>query len=245
MLPPPAADASMEENIRYLISFAVDSQKQSKETRDLLLTNQKRINQTDSKVSALQLEVKQLKDTVNSNEQQKKSLSLRLLGLSPSEDELNGPDTNAATAKLAYEKVIKPILTSAKAKGKIASVPTLANTIVKAFRTAKLQPNQSSPTPPIIITVYSHNVKLAILTNKKGAIPLPTPSEKSSGIKRVSLNEDLTADTFTLLRSLREDRRVGRAWTVDGNIKFIRANDPDNTIHRVKSVYDTLDVILS
>jgi hypothetical protein len=138
----------MEENIRYLIRFAVDSQKNSQETRELLLANQKRIDQTDSNVNSLQLEVKRLKEVVNSNEQQKKSLSLRLLGLAPSEDELNGPDTNAATAKLAYEKIIRPILTSAKAKGKIASVPSLANTIVKAFRTAKLLPNQASPPPP-------------------------------------------------------------------------------------------------
>jgi hypothetical protein len=32
---------------------------------------------------------------------------------------------------------------------------------------------------------------------------------------------------------------------VDGNIKFIRSNDPENIIHHVKSVYDTLDTILS
>jgi hypothetical protein len=163
----------------------------------------------------------------------------------PSEEELNGPDANAANAKLAYEKIIRPILTSAKAKGKIASVPSLANTIVKAFRTAKLQPNQPCPPPPIIINLISQNVKIAIMSCKKGAIPIPTPNEKSSGIKRISLNEDLNSDTFSLLKSLREDKRVSRAWTVDGNIKFIRANDSDNVIHRVKSVYDSPDTILS
>jgi hypothetical protein len=83
------------------------------------------------------------------------------------------------------------------------------------------------------------------MTNKKGAIPLPTPNEKTSGIKRISLNEDLTSDTFSTLKALREDSRVGRAWTVDGNIKFIRSNDSENIIHRVKSVYDPLDIILS
>jgi hypothetical protein len=188
--------------------------------------------------------VKQLKETVNANEQQKKSLSLRLLGLPPSEEELNGPDVNAATAKIAYDKVIRPILTSAKAKGKIASVPSLANTIVKAFRTAKLSPSQPNNSPPIIITVISPNVKIAIMTNKKGNIPIPTPTDRSNGVKHISLNEDLTADTFSLLKSMREDKRVARAWTVDGNIKFIRANDPENIILRVKSIYDPIDTIL-
>jgi hypothetical protein len=233
----------MDVNIRYLIQFAVESQKQSQETREMLVANQNRIEATDARVTALQTEVKHLKEVVNSNEQQKKSLSLRLLGLAPSEEELNGPDVNAATAKLAYDKIIRPILSSAKAKGKVASVPSLANTIVKAFRTAKLSPSQTSP-PPIIITLVSLNIKIAILTNKKGNIPLPSPSDQSSGNKRISLNEDLTADTFALLKALREDRRVGRAWTVDGNVKFIRANDADNVIQRVRSVYDPIEKIL-
>jgi hypothetical protein len=245
MIPPPPADATMEDNIRYLIQFAVESQKQSQETQQILISNQNRIEATDSKVAALQSEVKQLKETVNANEQQKKSLSLRLLGLPPSEEELNGPDVNAATAKIAYDKVIRPILTSAKAKGKIASVPSLTNTIVKAFRTAKLSPSQPNNIPPIIVTVISSNVKIAIMTNKKGNIPLPTPTDRNNGVKRISLNEDLTADTFSLLKTLREDKRVGRAWTVDGNIKFIRANDTENVIQRVKSIYDPIDTILN
>jgi hypothetical protein len=243
MLTPPAADASMEDNIRFLIKFAVESQRQTQETRDLLVANQSRIEATDSRVTALQTEVKHLKEIVNDNEQQKKSLSLRLLGMAPSEEEMNGPDINAATAKLAYEKIIRPILTSAKAKGKIASVPSLANTITKAFRTAKLSPASSlSAPPPIIITVASHNIKIAILTNKKGNIPSPT--DRPSSNSRISLNEDLTADTFSLLKSMREDKRVNRAWTVDGHIRFILANDPDNIIHKVKSVYDHINSIL-
>jgi hypothetical protein len=165
-------------------------------------------------------------------------LSLHLLGLAPSEEELKGPDANAATAKLAYDKVIRPILTSAKAKGKIASIPSLANTIVKAFRTAKLSPSQPSSVPPIIITVISSNIKIAILTNKRGNIP------PSAGDKRISLNEDLTSDPFSLLKLLREDSRISKAWTVDGNIKYIRNNNADNIIHRVRSVYDTVEQIL-
>jgi predicted RNase H-like nuclease (RuvC/YqgF family) len=106
----------MESNIRYLIQFAVESQKQSQETKEFLIANQKRIEATDATVNALKKEVNQLKEVVNNNEQQKKSLSLRLLGLAPSDEELSGPDVNAATAKLAYDKIIRPILTSAKSK---------------------------------------------------------------------------------------------------------------------------------
>jgi hypothetical protein len=31
---------------------------------------------------------------------------------------------------------------------------------------------------------------------------------------------------------------------VDGNLKFIRSNDPDNVIHKVKSIYDPIEKIL-
>jgi hypothetical protein len=95
----------MEDNIRYLIRFAVDSQKQTQETRELLLANQSRIDQSDVKVAALQLEVKQLKDVVNSNEQQKKSLSLRLLGLMPSEEELK--KFGVGKIKIEKKKLLK------------------------------------------------------------------------------------------------------------------------------------------
>jgi hypothetical protein len=243
MLPPPAADASMEDNIRYLIQFAVESQVQAHETRNLLLANQSRITQTEAKVATLQDEVNHLKVIVNTNEQQKKTLSLRLLGLAPSDDEINGPDPSAATAKLVYDKIIRPILANAKTKGKIANVPILSNTIAKAFRTSK--PTQPNISPPIIVMVVSPAIKLAILTNKKDALPLPSPADRANGAKRITLNEDLTGDSFALLKALREDKRVSRAWSVDGNIKFIRANDSDNIIHRVKSVYDPLDKILS
>jgi hypothetical protein len=82
------------------------------------------------------------------------------------------------------------------------------------------------------------------MTNKKGNIPIPSPTDRANGSKRISLNEDLTADAFSLLKSMREDKRVARVWSVDGNIKFIRSNDADNVIHRVKSIYDPIETIL-
>jgi hypothetical protein len=244
MIPPPAADATMEENIRYLIQFAVDSQKQSQETRSLLVANQERIAKTEAEVTTLKCEVKRLKEIVNSNEQLNKSLSIRILGLAPTEDEINSSDTAAATAKMTYDRVIRPILVSAKAKGKIASVPLLGNTIGKAFRTAKLSPSQSNISPPIIVTVASSAIKLAILMNKKDALPTPSPADRANGAKRITISEDLTMDSFALLKRLREDKRVSRAWSVEGQLKYIKANDPDNIVQRVKSVYDTLEQIL-
>jgi hypothetical protein len=243
MLTPPPQDASMEDNIRFLIQFAVESQKQYVETRSLLTDNQTRIKKTEDQVVALTAEVKKLKETVNSREQQSKTLCVRILGLSLSEDEMTGPDPAAATAKQAYDRIIKPILISSKAKGKIASVPNISNVITKAFRTAKPSLHRSSPPPPIILHLSSPSLKTVIFSNKKDALPTPSDTEKAAGTKRFILCEDLTADSFAFLKKLREDERVARAWSVDGQMKFIKVNDSSNTIMKVRSIYDPIDNI--
>jgi hypothetical protein len=241
MSKPPAISASIEEKLQFLIQSAVDTQAQMSEMRTLLVTNQDRIEKTEVKVKSLEDEVKKLKLIVNSNEQQKRILSVRILGLAPSDDELNGPDPQAATAKLAYDRVIRPILTHAKTSGKLSSIPSCANSVTKAFRTAKLVNLNSSP--PIILTLSSSSIKTVIFSSRRDALPPPSAADKANGAKRLVLSEDLTTDSFSFLKALREDKRVNRAWSIDGQIRFIRADDPSNTIMRVRSVYDSINDI--
>jgi hypothetical protein len=91
----------------------------------------------------------------------------------------------------------------------------------------------------------SSNIKTAIFSTKKEALPKPTDAEKSSGLKYFLLVEDLTPPTFAFLKMLKEDKRVSRAWTVDGMIKFIKEGDKDNIIHKVRSIYDPIDKLFS
>jgi hypothetical protein len=241
--PPPSSDASLDEKLQFLIQSAVNTQCQFTEMRTLLQNNQVRVAQAESKIVSLEAEVKKLKESVNSSQQQAKLLTVRLLGLSPSDDEINGPDPSVATAKLAYDRILRPILNHAKTNGKISSIPSLSNTITKAFRTSKLSSNNSSP--PIIIQLASAPLKTAIFSSKRDALPPPSAADKANGAKRISLSEDLTADSFQFLKALRDDKRVSRAWSVDGHIRYIAADDNDNVIRRVKSIYDSLDSILS
>jgi hypothetical protein len=242
-LTPPAASASIEDKLQFLINSAVTSQTQFQEMRSLLVANQSRIELTESKVTDLEAEVKKLKVAVNTAEQQTRTLSVRILGLSPVEDEVNGPDPHLATAKLVYDRILRPILSHAKTNGKISTIPSLVNTITKAFRTSKLTSTSSSP--PIIINLASSAIKTVIFSSKRDAMPQPSPADRSNGAKKLTLSEDLTPDTFAVLKCLRDDKRVSRAWTVDGHIRFIRSGDSNNTIVKVKSVYDSVDSILS
>jgi hypothetical protein len=240
---PPAPNASMEENIRFLIQAAVNTNVQLIETKALLTSNQARLTSAENKIDRLEAEVKQLKETVNHREQLARALCVRVINLPVADDEINGPDPAAATAKLVYERVIRPLLTAAKTKAKISSVPTLPNVINKAFRVAK--PTASSPPPPIIVHLLSPNIKSTIFIMKKEAMPRLSDTERAQFQKRLLLTEDLTPPTFAFLKQLKSDDRVNRAWTVEGQVRFIKEGDPNNIIHKVRSVYNSVNSLFS
>jgi hypothetical protein len=240
---PPAADASLEDNIRFLIQAAVNTHLQFQETKALLTSNQTRITKVEKDVTQLSSEIKQLKELVNHREQQARSLSVRIINLPVSDDEIDGPDPSAAAAKQAYERIIRPILVSAKSKSKISSVPAIQNAIVKAYRLSK--PSARLPPPPVVIQLVSANIKTAIFTSKKDSMPVLSDQDKALGFRRVLLTEDLTPPTFAFLKLLKNDDRVSRAWTVEGQIRFIKAGDSDNFVHKVKSVYNSIDSLFT
>jgi hypothetical protein len=245
---PPPPNSTMEENIRFLIQCAVDTNMQLKETNNqlqetkaLLTSNQARIASVEETVSVLQTEVRQLKEIVNVREQQSRNLTVRIHGLPVSDEELNGPDAAAAAAKNAYERIVCPLLSAAKSNGKIPSTPSLQNAISKAYRSSKPSANSKSTPPPIIVHLPTPAVKTAILIMRKDSLPKPTEQERNAGIKRFYLSEDLTPPTHSFLRLLKDDKRTSRVWSVDGQIRFTKEGDRDNFVYKVKSVFDPID----
>jgi hypothetical protein len=233
----------MEENMKYLIQGMANTQTQLSEMKTLLTSNQTKISQLEDQVCGLNGEVKQLKELVNLREQQARNLTVRILGLPVTEDEVNGPDPATSTARTAYERMVRPILSAAKTKGKISTLPALQNTVIKVYCTSK--PSPANPPPPIILHLVSANIKTAIFSAHKDALPNPTDAEKAAGLKKFLLVEDLTPTTFAFLKLLKEDKRVERAWTVDGQIKFIKAGDKENVICKVQSIYNTIDSLFT
>ena len=47
-------------------------------------------------------------------------------------------------------------------------------------------------------------------------------------MKKYAIYEDLTAANYKLLKSAIEDKRILRAWTVDGKLRFVMEGDPGN-----------------
>ena len=82
-----------------------------------------------------------------------------------------------------------------------------------------------------------------MLRHKRRNLPPVTDAESSCGIQRFSIAEDLTAATYNKLRDLQRQETVGRAWTIDGRIRYTLADDP-STVRRVKSVFAaTADIL--
>jgi hypothetical protein len=239
----------MEGKINEILSMLRDQSKALEETRSLLAESLGRVTKLEEQVAVLQTtvssqekEIRQLKDRANAAAQVTKANAIRLIGYPASDEETKTTDGGKAFTARIYDKILKPILAIAKAKGDIPSIPTLANTVESVYRAGKIGPG--THTPPIVINFINKAARLAVLRNKRNNIPMPTEEEKNLGAKRFIIAEDLTGPTFKMLRLLQGDDRVSKAWTADGNIRFVLAAEP-NVIKKVSSVYLSADVVIN
>lgn len=238
--------SSIEQSLAYLVSNSqITNQKLDAALAELKSTTS-RVGQCEVDVKAAFQEIFDLKDKVNSLEQKDRSLTVRIFGLPLSEEERD-PDQSSSTAKLVYERVLKPMLSYAcKELRLLPTTPQLQNAVAEAFRLSKKNsPDSKSGNrpPPILVRLVSSQVKTAIFKAKK-ALPDPTESEKLTGITRFHLAEDLTPSTFSLLMSLRAHSTVERAWTTEGQIRYTLKDDKSGYVHKVKSVFDSVTNIL-
>jgi hypothetical protein len=237
----------MEAKIDELMSLVRGQSKALEETKAMLADSLGRVAKLEEQTSSLQSrvesqdkEILQLKDSVNYLHQQSKASSVRLLGFPVSDDEKMSTDGGKLLSTRVYEKILKPVLAIAKAKGDLSSVPTMPNTVYNIYRAGKL--NSPKP-PPIVITFSNTQTRLAVLRHKRNNIPSPSDDEKRSGTKSYSLVEDLTSPTFRMLKLLQADERVSKVWSADGQLKFTLRGE-SNTVHRVKSVFLPIEKII-
>jgi hypothetical protein len=237
----------MDAKIDELMALVRGQSKALEETKAMLAESLGRVAKLEDQVSTLQHQVVSrdneillLKDSVNHLNQQARASSIRLLGFPVTEEEKMSTDGGKLLSTRVYDKILKPVLNIAKAKGDLSSIPTVTNTVSCIYRAGKL--NSPKP-PPIVISFTNSQTRLAILRNKKNNVPPPSDEEKRSGIKSYILAEDLTSPTFRMMKLLQADERVCKVWSAEGRLKFTLRSDT-NTIHRVKSVFLPVDKII-
>jgi FtsZ-binding cell division protein ZapB len=181
-----------------------------------------------------------LRSRLNQVEQHQRSWSIRVHNLPiPPADE-NDPRKVMETV---YTKLIQPVLNGALSKGAISSVPST----LQLLETAHTLAGKSGHPKPIIVRFHNRYERDLLFHFKKEFAPRtgsnPVNDPRSSKLA-FPFYEDLTGDTFKKMRELARDERVAGCWTVGGRIRLKKVSDPSVVI-RVKSVYDTNDVILS
>jgi hypothetical protein len=190
-------------------------------------------------------EISGLHHRLNAVEQYNRAWSIRVNNLPLSPDEEKIP---AKVMGKIFNELILPILTGAHQHGAIDSIPTLQNTI----ETAHVLPGKPNTPKPVIVRFFSRHVKQTLFRFKKEFSPKPptlSTSSSSSPSQRsprqlYPFYEDLTRDTFLKMRALAADQRVSACWTVGGQIRFRLTSNPD-VVHRVKTVYESVDAILN
>jgi len=188
-------------------------------------------------IDSLKEDVIKLKDNVNMREQYARSWALRITGLTVPREEQVRLGRERAVMKCAYDKVLKPILTAAKAKGDIETVPSAYYTLLENGHHINRRGRGAggadggaegrANVPQIIVRFSSRFMRNVVLRNKKTATPKPTDAEVAVGIKRYGIFEDLTSKNYQLLKSAISDKRILKAWTIDGQLRFVTEEDPD------------------
>ena len=228
---------SLDKKLDSIMKGQAVADKQFAELRELLAANHARVTVVEEQMSSMLQEIKSLKETVNLREQQVRSLSIRVVGLPNQEDE--------NTPKLIYDRVIKPMLVAAKEKNIIASVPQLSTAVLEAYRIRPRGGAVPSGSHPIRVKLATPALKSALFRVKKEALPGLSEQEKAAGHRRILMVEELTPAAYDLLRRLRDDSRVSRAWSVEGRIKLVKTGDNSSTVLTVKSIFDPVSTILA
>ena len=239
-------DVSQEDKINRLYSM-VDKIEHIFVTVNKISTTleeqQGRVLKLESDVTILNREVSSLKVIVNQHEQAARSSTIRITGFPLTTEEKNTRST-AALRQRIYDRILQPILAVAQSDGLLDFTPSASSTILNCFRIglASARAEAQSP-PPLVVKLSSSQLRVNILVCKKRAKFGPTEEEKSIGIKRFSITEDLTQPTFKKLKELQSREEVARAWTIEGKIQFVTT--ASTTVHKVTSVFDDIGDILA
>jgi hypothetical protein len=239
--------SSIEQSLQFLVANSQATNAKLDAVLAELKDVKGRVVQAETDIKNAFNEIFELKEKLNTFEQKDRATAIRIFGLPLTEEEKDGADPQKATAKVAYERLLRPILSAAKDKGLISTLPHLPNVIVEAFRLNSKKNSSSSSTsrpPPILIKLASTHIKTAIFKAKSTSLPEPSEAEKSAGINRFHVAEDLTSPTFNLLMDLRAHKKIERAWTTEGQIRYTIKGDRTSYVHKVKSVFDNIDTII-
>ena len=161
------------------------------------------LQERDATITELRSEVQLLHDDLDALEQHGRRHSLRISGISMTEE-----DTTAAVVKLANEVLeIAP--------------PLSTKDISVSHRLRKPRNARADEPAPIIVRFVSRADRDRVIRERKKLKDMNTDTSK------VYINEDLTtrrAKIFSMARSLQKRKLFKQTWTYNGSIKVMMPN---------------------
>jgi len=114
---------------------------------------------------------------------------------------------------------------------------------------AHILPGKEGSTRPIICRLHSRIYKNLFMENKKEYALRETAAAGAAARAgwpppfKYPVFEDLTRDAFVKMKELAGDDRVLACWSTGGQLRYRRKDDP-SVVHKVRSIYDSVDNIL-
>ena len=195
------------------------------------------VQDKDSKITSLEARVAELEIKLDDQEQYSRRNSLRISGITESDNEVIGP------------KVLEFINTRLNLDSNVTN-----DQIDRMHRVGKPQPNKSRP---VLVKFATYQIRKKVYSNRSKLKPRSVTVQSNTGTPQrpddgtslnasdgepqeplFFINEDLTKTRATLLwraRSLKKQSKIKDCWSADGNI-LIRNNQ--GKIQAVRSMVD-------
>ena len=141
-------------------------------------------------------------------EQRGRNNHIRIFGLKV-DAETSASSLN--TADFVYSKILKPILNIAVLKKKLAEIPKPLSLI--EYCHTMPAPKKAPGSTPIIVKLHSRLMRQLIFRHKKEFF------SAQRNIEGCFISEDLTAESYRLLKDLKPNPLVLKAWSLNGRLK--------------------------
>ncbi len=221
---------TISEQLREVRNTQEEQGKRFDKLEELLEETRKENAKLKEEVTTQKDEITQLKEKVNHLEQRNRNDCLRIFDMP-----INGDaQDNSNVAQQVYHNALLPILRGAVSKNRLSVLPSPDDLI----EVTHILPGRKE-VKPILCRLKKNFYRTILLQHKKEFALRTEGRDGRPGAIKYPIHEDVTRDTYRLMRKLAEDERVLASWIVGGTIRF-RLKDSEE-VRKVTAVFGDYD----
>lgn len=181
--------------------------------------------------------IDELRTSLDGVERHQRSWSIRVHNIPLDDAEERDP---ALTMRKVYDLLLHPILVGARERGALRAVPDCD----QLLETAHVLPGRPGSAKPIIVRFAKRPLRAICFRYRKEFAPTTTSRGDPDRERQLyPFHDDLTRTAAHKMAEIQADPLVQACWSINGQLRF-KLKDSDR-VKRVKSVFDTLETILT